>query len=175
MESSEVNMEFRPPTKPPDGGEVIFKGDSQVDKGQLPSSSMLFLKRKKRARAELPIVHPKIFGDVGSKQIKIVEIASGPGESSKPTSTLDQLDGDRPKVQPFNIQTALNVKVLSPNHLQFVDKEEKPPDPIASSWVDTLDVGSMETGEMDTSVVGGNNLKSTAGLEKCDVSTMSLG
>ncbi|KAJ1401754.1 hypothetical protein SESBI_28514 [Sesbania bispinosa] len=57
---------------------------------------------------------------------------SGSGETSKstiPKSGNQEHGALACEKLPFNIQTIMQVEVVGPNHLRFIDEEDKPPDP----------------------------------------------
>ncbi|KAJ1420439.1 Endonuclease/exonuclease/phosphatase superfamily [Sesbania bispinosa] len=149
------------PTKP---GIVIHSADTGSQSQDGPTfSSKPFLSKKKRVRAEPPLVQPKIFG--AEKYGPLVEkfrktLLSGPGEPSntKPlteTNALTQVMGR--EQHPFGIQTAMHVEVVSPNHLRLLDEDDKPPDPqyVVNKIIDDqgcmpLNKGSHECGSGGT-------------------------
>ncbi|KAJ1402488.1 hypothetical protein SESBI_28024, partial [Sesbania bispinosa] len=117
-------------------GIVIHSSDKGSQSQDGPTfSSKPFLSKKKRVRAEPPLVQPKIFG--AEKNGPFVEkfkkyLLNGPGEPSN-TEPLNETNAltqvmDREQ-HPFGIQTAMHVEVVSSNHLRLLDENDKPHDP----------------------------------------------
>ncbi|KAJ1431376.1 hypothetical protein SESBI_07231 [Sesbania bispinosa] len=133
--------------------------------------------RKKRQRAKPIIPQPKIYSDDYSKPImKAVDTAlqklnvknqvGGPAEREEPSSSTKPLTCPPKKpdegihIFAGNLKTSLNVEMVSPNHLHFVD-EAKPPDPLEHCMERSLVEQEMKTvqeGEdmEETSVQEGN-------------------
>ncbi|KAJ1381435.1 hypothetical protein SESBI_45150 [Sesbania bispinosa] len=98
--------------------------------------------RRKRQRAEPTFIQPKIFSNdfykpildaVNKAPVENNKVDKGRKESSSDqattaTSNSSAHDNKVIRTLPGNIKTTLDVVMVSPNHLRFVD-EPKPPDP----------------------------------------------
>ncbi|KAJ1412405.1 hypothetical protein SESBI_20526 [Sesbania bispinosa] len=93
--------------------------------------------RKKRQRKEPTPVQPKVFSESYYKDIlersrapTYLRVASTPLEAPAPRDTGK--GKSKEAALPHGIRTSMNVKVIAPNHLQFVD-EPDPPDPVGKT------------------------------------------
>ncbi|KAJ1423144.1 hypothetical protein SESBI_12586 [Sesbania bispinosa] len=95
-----------------------FNAGRKEGNGSISNGPKLLV-RKKRAMKEPPTIQPKVFSEEKHKPL-LKECSntfgSVPGESSRPNTIFK------------DHVSAMNIEVVGPNDMRFVDKEHKPPD-----------------------------------------------